>query len=142
MSSEETPWYRDGLSFACTQCGGCCTGAPGYVWLDEAEMAGIAEHLGLPFDEFTRAYVRRVRDGYSLRERPNGDCALWDDERGCTVYPARPLQCRTFPFWPEHLESPEAWRRLQAACPGARDDGTRHALVAIEGAARSMRERP
>ena len=28
------PWYRDGLRFACTRCGACCTGAPGYVWVD------------------------------------------------------------------------------------------------------------
>lgn len=104
-------------------------------------MAGIAEHLGMPFDDFTRAYVRRVGDGYSLRERPNGDCALWDAECGCTVYPARPLQCKTFPFWPEHLESPESWRRLQAACPGALG-GEKHPLVAIERAAESMRARP
>jgi len=36
----------------------------------------------------------------------------------CSVYEARPLQCRTFPFWPELLETEARWRRLARFCPG------------------------
>ena len=28
-------WYSEGLRFECTQCGACCSGEPGYVWVDE-----------------------------------------------------------------------------------------------------------
>ena len=36
------------------------------------------------------------------------DCVFLkeDPERGrktCSIYPVRPLQCRTWPFWPENL---------------------------------------
>lgn len=120
MDEAEEPWYRAGLPFACTRCGHCCTGAPGYVWVDLDAMTQLADHLRLPLDEFTTRYVRRVGDRFSLIERPGGECVFWDASAGCTVYPARPTQCRTWPFWPIHLASPESWRRAQASCPGAR----------------------
>jgi Fe-S-cluster containining protein len=98
-------------------------------------MRRLAEFVGLPFDEFTSRYVRRVGDRYSLVERPNGECVFWDAASGCTVYDARPAQCRTWPFWPGHLESPEAWRRTQAFCPGSRQ-GPLVTLDEIEAQAR------
>src|SRR4051812_23990582 len=93
------PWYQDGLHFTCTRCGNCCTGAPGYVWVDENELAALADHVGQPVEEFRALYTRRVGRRDSLRERSNGDCVFWDRSRGCTVYPVRPAQCRTWPFW-------------------------------------------
>lgn len=113
------PWYRDGLAFECTRCGACCTGAPGYVWVDAPQIAGLAEFVGLPFDEFTRRYVRQVGESFSLIERPNGDCIFWERDTGCTVYSARPEQCRTWPFWPENIETPGDWGRVKEGCPGA-----------------------
>ncbi len=53
-------------------------------------------------------FVRQVGDDYSLIEKPGGDCIFWDKVAGCTVYPARPAQCQTWPFWPE----PGVARRL------------------------------
>ena len=40
--AEELPWYHEGLSFTCSQCGDCCTGAPGYVWVNNEEIAALA----------------------------------------------------------------------------------------------------
>jgi Fe-S-cluster containining protein len=117
--AEGDPWYRDGLAFTCTQCGACCTGAPGYVWVDAAEVEALARHLGLAVDDFGRRYVRQVGDRYSLIERPGGDCVFWDRSKGCTVYASRPVQCRTWPFWPENIDSPEAWDDVKAVCPGS-----------------------
>ncbi|MEW6253075.1 MAG: hypothetical protein AB1716_20750, partial [Planctomycetota bacterium] len=54
------PWYRDGLCFACTQCGRCCGGAPGYVWVDAAEISAIAASLGLDEQTFRSRHVRRM----------------------------------------------------------------------------------
>lgn len=113
------PWYRDGLSFTCTRCGACCTGAPGYVWVTAEEIARLAESRGEPIDEFSRRYVRRVGSRYSLIEKPGGDCVFWDAKAGCTVYQARPTQCRTWPFWEENVETPEDWERTTRACPGS-----------------------
>ena len=36
-------WYHEGLRFECTQCGKCCSGAPGFVWVDDGEVAAMAQ---------------------------------------------------------------------------------------------------
>jgi Fe-S-cluster containining protein len=83
-------WYSSGLKFACTGCGNCCTGAPGYVWIGEAEALRLAEHLALPFDEFARRYLRFAKGRISLVEKRNGDCVFWSATAGCEVYESRP----------------------------------------------------
>ena len=112
-------WYQDGLRFHCTRCGHCCTGAPGYVWVNEEEIAAIAAHRGESRAEVAGMYVRQVGNRRSLRERPNGDCIFYDKEEGCTIYPVRPRQCRTWPFWESNVATPEAWKRTCDFCPGS-----------------------
>ena len=108
----EGPWYNDGLQFTCTQCGDCCTGAPGVVWASDEELLEIAEYLDKPIGEIRLFHTRVVRGRVSLTEFANGDCTFFDPKaRKCTVYRARPIQCRTWPFWNSHLESPAAWKR-------------------------------
>jgi Fe-S-cluster containining protein len=118
-SRAETPWYREGLAFSCTRCGACCTGAPGYVWVSIEEIEEIARFRRETVDEFSARHVRQIGDHFSLIERPGGDCIFWDREAGCTVYPARPVQCRTWPFWPENVETPEDWEQITRICPGS-----------------------
>ncbi len=117
MKIPRTPWYADGLRFECTRCGRCCTGE-GWVWVSEARIREIAEFLGMSVETFSRRYVRRVDNRLSLMEKDHADCAFWQRDQGCSIYPVRPAQCRTFPFWPEHLESRGAWRDLAAEVPG------------------------
>jgi len=128
MAETETePWYADGLSFTCTQCGNCCTGPPGYVWFSDEEAKQIAEHLGISEREFRKRYAKKKFGKWSLGEvKRNGqyDCVfLTRDEQGkawCSIYPVRPTQCQTWPFWPENLASPEAWEKAAETCPGMR----------------------
>ena len=118
------PWYERGLRFHCTQCGNCCSGAPGYVWITPADMANIAAFLGLPLEQFTRRYVRRIGERYSLVEKPDYYCIFLHRAVGqamCSIYPVRPTQCRTWPFWKMNLESPAAWNRAAERCPGMAD---------------------
>lgn len=115
----ESLWYSDGLSFECTRCGHCCTGAPGFVWVGDEEIQRLATFLGDPLDDFGRKYLRIVGGAISLIERPGGDCIFWDKSQGCTVYEARPVQCRTWPFWHENIETPQDWERVKGSCPGA-----------------------
>lgn len=119
MTAPEAPWFEDGLAFSCTRCGACCTGAPGYVWVDLEQIGRLAKHLGQAVEAFSARYVRRVASRYSLVERSNGDCIFWDRESGCSVYEARPDQCRSWPFWPENVETPEDWARTCGVCPGS-----------------------
>lgn len=115
----EAVWYRDGLAFECTRCGDCCRGAPGFVWVDREEMERLAAALGLSLEEFGRRFLRMVGRRISLIEKPGGDCVFWDQSQGCLVYEARPTQCRTWPFWPENLETPRDWKRTCDVCPGS-----------------------
>jgi uncharacterized protein len=116
----DQPWFSAGLRFACTGCGGCCTGAPGYVWVTEAEIKSLAAAVGLSHERFESRFVRLVGVRKSLVELPNGDCIFFDNKaRSCRVYTARPRQCRTWPFWASNLRSPDAWREMAARCPGA-----------------------
>jgi len=116
--TEATPWYAGGLRFACQGCGCCCGGGPGYVWVDEEEIAALAASLGVEAAEFRRRYTRRLWRGVSLKEKYNYDCILLNEHGRCTAYEARPTQCRTWPFWPSNLESPAAWRASGRRCPG------------------------
>lgn len=113
------PWYKDGLRFGCTRCGNCCTVAPGYVWVEPSEMTAIAKFLGEDYVQAERLYSWQAGKRRSLRERANGDCVFFDREKGCTIYPVRPRQCQTWPFWESHLETPEAWEATCKVCPGA-----------------------
>jgi Fe-S-cluster containining protein len=115
----KTPWYHEGLAFECTRCGACCTGAPGYVWVNAEEIARLAEFRGETVEQFSKKFVRRVGESYSLNEKPGGDCIFWEKSVGCTVYPARPVQCRTWPFWPENIETADNWERVTNVCPGS-----------------------
>ncbi|HET6576471.1 MAG TPA: YkgJ family cysteine cluster protein [Fimbriiglobus sp.] len=116
---DATPWFADGLRFACTQCGKCCTGEPGFVWVTDEEVQAIAKSRGEPLREFVPLYTREARGRRTLREKANGECIFYDKDKGCTVYRVRPRQCRTWPFWESNVESPETWQRTMEVCPGS-----------------------
>ena len=129
----------DGLRFTCSACGDCCTGEPGNVWVNTEEIAALAAALDLSVSDFEREYVRKIGSRRSLFERFDGDCVLFDPaSRRCTVYQARPTQCRTWPFWPANVESREAWEQTCAACPGS-GQGELHSVESIRARLREHR---
>lgn len=119
-ASDQGPWYKDGLRFQCTGCGDCCTGAPGYVWVNQQEIDALAARLEMKVEKFEAKYVRRIGVRRSLVEFSNGDCVFFDNQtRKCNVYNERPRQCRTWPFWNSNLKSPETWAETCESCPGS-----------------------
>lgn len=135
--SEES-WYQEGLKFECTRCGACCTGAPGYVWVNQQEIADLAALRGEAVEAVTATYVRRVGVRHSLREQANGDCVFYDREQGCTVYATRPRQCRSWPFWDSNLKTPQAWVQTCQECPGA-GKGTFYSVEQLQAQAAMIR---
>ena len=114
------PWFKDGLRFECTQCGDCCTGAAGYVWVNKEEIAQIAALVEMTVADFEAKYVRKVGIRKSLIEFDNGDCVFFDPQiRKCTVYEARPRQCRTWPFWDSNVRTERDWKETCEVCPGS-----------------------
>jgi Fe-S-cluster containining protein len=123
------PWYADGLRFTCTQCGNCCGGAPGFVYISTAEIDVLAARLGLDRAAFARRYIREVwRSGmacFSLVEKKNHDCVFFVRGKGCSVYADRPQQCRTWPFWRPLIADRDSWDSHAVNCPGM-DHGELH----------------
>lgn len=136
LNSAGMPWYKQGLSFECCRCGGCCTGAPGFVWVSDEEAVQIAEYLGIGRDEFIATYTRLHGLRRTIREvGDNYDCMLLGD-KGCRIYPVRPIQCRTWPFWRMNVKTPEAWADTVERCPGA-GKGRRYSREEIEERAKN-----
>jgi Fe-S-cluster containining protein len=113
------PFYAGGLRFSCQQCHNCCRGGqPGWVYPTRREMERIARWMKLSLYTVRRRFLIKDADGEtSFRMNPNGDCIFWDE--GCTIYPVRPRQCRTYPFWSENLASRERWEEVERTCHGA-----------------------
>ena len=112
---------REGLRFECTQCGECCVNREEYahVYASREEVRELAALLELPILEFRRRYAFVDEDGWTQLSVVEDHCVFLELETGsCRVYAARPVQCRTFPFWTENLQSRAAWRRLKRFCPG------------------------
>lgn len=93
----------------------------------------MSSYLGVTAEDFREKYCRTVRwgsaDRLSLREKENYDCVFW--ENGCSIYPARPLQCAAYPFWPQNLSSAEDWENESALCPGM-NQGSHYSRNQIE----------
>lgn len=106
---------------ACEDCAGnCCTGESGHIWVSVQKIPEIAEYLGIESHEFVSRYLEKSGYRFTLKERvtPEGeyDCILFDrSRRRCTIYPVRPMQCRTFPFWDYFKDNEE---ELRNECPG------------------------
>ncbi len=114
-------WYQQGLSFSCTGCGKCCTGSPGVVWITEEEILTIGEFLKISPEDVKKKYIRKMGDRLALLEQPpknqEFDC-IFLQEKKCTVYPVRPKQCQTFPWWKENLKSQTEWEEVSQMCEG------------------------
>jgi uncharacterized protein len=110
---------------ACNECAGrCCTGESGYIYVNHEEIENIASFLKMDTKEFVHTYLFKKMYKYSIKEKKNGEsyeCIFYDaSSNGCTIYEARPTQCKTFPFWDYYKTRVE---ELKLECPGIREDG-------------------
>jgi len=109
-------FFDAGLRFECQQCGACCTGEPGTVYVAPNEIRPIARTMNMPVNRLIKEFLYPFQDSYSVREDRDGHCFFYDS--GCLIYPVRPSQCRSFPFWLDILRNERRWRRTAAECPG------------------------
>ncbi len=113
------------LKFRCTQCGNCCKDP--LLPLTDSDIKRIVRHTGEP----TQDLVRWVdRNGIDMDDEPEafvvlrqgkrvmvlkhegGGCRYLGSDDRCTIYGARPLGCRIFPFNPTFTETRKL-RRLK-----------------------------
>ena len=115
ISKEGFPYKFD--QDACRKCeGNCCIGESGYIWVSPIEIKEIAKFLGMDVEEFKEKYLIKVGYKYSIKEKSfkNGFACIFF-ENGCKIYPVRPTQCRTFPFWDYFRDKID---ELVKECPG------------------------
>lgn len=120
------------MRFSCQPgCTNCCE-RQGFVYLTEDDVTRAAAFLGMSRPAFERKYVYRTRNLRRLRTPRAARCHFLRDG-GCSIHPAKPTQCRLFPFWPEMVESTREWHAAASWCPGI----GKGELIQIE-AARAM----
>jgi uncharacterized protein len=109
---------EEGLRFECQA--GCikCCAIPGLIFVKETEIPGMAEFFKLSPEEFINKYIHRYFGGIYRLNCPEEEPCMFLEETGCKIYPVRPVQCRSFPFWPENINNPENWFDLKKTCPG------------------------
>lgn len=107
------------LDFTCTGCGACCEGG-GDVFFSSEELESVYDYLEIPEDERRKFKMKfiRVKENGLFVHRSDEDCYFLKENR-CTIYPVRPLQCRTFPFWTSNFVSKDSLRSLKKECPGS-----------------------
>ncbi len=92
----------------------------------------MARHLNLTLDDFGKKYLRRIGDRYALLERSVTHDCIFLQGKQCTIYPVRPAQCQTFPFWPGVLHSPDSWKETARHCEGIHDEAPLISFEEIE----------
>ena len=103
LEHNDYPYKFD--SNKCDSCeGNCCIGESGYIWITKNEIDILAKHLEISVESLTSNSLRKVGYKYSIKEiqlsQTNFVCKFFDlDKKQCSIYEARPNQCRTFPFW-------------------------------------------
>ncbi|MCB1175396.1 MAG: YkgJ family cysteine cluster protein [Leptospiraceae bacterium] len=115
-----------GFRFDCTACGNCCHG-PGLVWFSVEELNNIYDYLEL--HKTARSALQAIliqgwQNGLAYHSAQE-HCHFLNASGRCQIYPVRPLQCRTFPFWSSNFASPYALGELQKNCPGCNDPQAR-----------------
>lgn len=134
---------KKGLSFQCQGCNYCCSVEPGFVFLSQDDLDRLSDHFSLSQEVFIEKYCRKVDIGIgyriSLLEKDNYDC-IFLTKKGCSCYEARPLQCKTYPFWPSIVESKESWETEGQSCPGIGKGEKKITKAKIEKNLEAMKE--
>ena len=137
--TDKEPWYKDGVKFECQGSGKCCIsrGQFGYVYLTLDDRRALAKHFKISTLKFTKKYCQKTGNGFHLIEEQGQKECMFLKKNKCSVYKARPVQCRTWPFWPEYLDAKKWTKEVKAFCPGV-GKGKLHSPVEVENIMRQQ----
>ncbi len=107
-------WFKDAISFSCTSCGKCCKGKTN-VYVNPNEIQEISALLNVTENDFKYIYMK---DNHSLKSDATGKQCVFLKNNKCSIYASRPTQCRTYPFWPQHIIGESEWAAESTMCEG------------------------
>ena len=131
-------FWGKGLRFECIEgCTRCCE-IRGYVFVHASEIPLIADHLNFSPEEFKSRFLKPYWGEMWHLNFPEDAPCMFLGEKGCTVYPVRPAQCSSFPFWHETIANTKTWQALKKFCQGI-DRGKLYTPDEITAALEKMR---
>lgn len=118
MDKKNKKFWENGIQFECQMSGKCCQsrGQYGYVYLNDQDQKTMANHFNLNLGEFLDQYCDE-EEGWIFLKHPEQDCQFLMNHQ-CMVYEARPIQCRTWPFWKENMTQKVWSQEVISFCPG------------------------
>lgn len=135
MNVDDEPVER---IFECQQCGECCRGYGGTL-VAEADIAAIAEYLGIATEEMVALHCRVSATGMVIAQADDGYCVFLRD-RLCGIHPVKPRMCREWPFLQSVLTDTQNWRDMASACPGMKTDAPDEVIRRIVARMRGRRK--
>ena len=125
MITKTTP-LKDVLRLAapcqCNACNHGCTMGSGSLVGGDAK--NIAKFLGISEEELKKGFLEEIElfskkllKPKLMREKnkPYGRCVFYDDEKGCTIHEAKPLECKTSIGCKDYGEELSVWFMLNHA---------------------------
>jgi Fe-S-cluster containining protein len=104
--------------FGCLKCGNCCL-MDGYVFISDEDIKGISSFLDMGTEEFERKYI--IKEGNRTRfAGPYKEKCVFYADNECSIYPVRPGQCRSYPYWYENMKYEKYLLDAATYCPGIR----------------------
>lgn len=112
-------WWAKGIQFECQGSGKCCVSRDeyGFVYLTDRDRRRFAKYFKLSMREFTAKYCEKDQGHFWKLKDFTRSCVFLKNNQ-CSVYEARPTQCRTWPFWPENMSAKNWKRDVASYCPG------------------------
>ncbi len=121
--------FKEGFDYAfdskgCDTCQGkCCIGESGNIWINKFEIENLSKHLNITLNDLRIKYLEKRGYKYSIKEvqlsEDNYACVFFNlNKKQCSIYEARPTQCRTFPFWDYFKNNKE---EVIQECPAIKD---------------------
>jgi Fe-S-cluster containining protein len=84
----------------CARCQAFCCKMAGYVEVSPHDIRRLAKYLGLSVRDFEARHIKKkTRAGRKRIKAGDEPCQFLGEDRSCTVYPARPRDCRGYVCW-------------------------------------------
>lgn len=116
----DTKIFKNGIKFQCQGSANCCVsrGSYGYVYLSKKDINTLSNYFNISPDKFKKKYCQLTNGYLHLKEYKKKNNCIFLKDKKCNVYKARPIQCRTWPFWPENMNYKKWNKEIINFCPG------------------------